>query len=189
MAKIVKVSVVNRKQREDEAAALVTRLQKGSFRNVASVLTKAHAATLDRVNIICKSDDGDLRSGVLFFTDDYCMGTHILHKGWVHCSMGTRGKVVPRPSIPDGKLHCLQDTLDLYYENYKVLETIEEVAMYIVKDHSYNSEEEEIRDRDAFKERSQGGLFRSDKEEKECKNIITALELSLVLSNDKKDAL
>ena len=138
------VHAVNLKERQANVDALVARLKKGTFHTEARVLTLAQASLLDRVNIISKSDDGDIRSGVLFFTNDYCMGTYILHDGWVHCSMNSRGNVTPRPSIPDGKLHCLQDTLNLFYENFKVLETIEDVALYAVKDHSYNSVERSI---------------------------------------------
>lgn len=176
------VQIVNLKERQAEVDALVWRLKEGTLHAEAKVLTLAQASLLDRVNIISKSDGGDIRSGVLFFTNDYCMGTYILQDGWVHSSMNSRGNVTPRPSIPDGKLHCLQDTLNLYYENFKVLETIEDVALCAVKEHSYNSVARELAVEEASKLRMSG--FSSAKQRQD---FINGMELARKATVDDFD--
>lgn len=157
---VISVSVVNKKDHAEEVAALVVRLKESGLRRSSdtTVFTLAEAkndAELHkdrfgngRVNIISRrTDDG---AEYFLFTNDYCLGTHITHKSWCHCSMGTHYDIVARPEFPNGRVEGIDDLIRLHYKNATLITSIEQYADILIRTGTYNSVEMEQKSRDDF---------------------------------------
>ena len=171
---VVQVSVVNKKDHAAEVAALVERLKGSGLRHRtkdATVFTLAEAKHdaeqhkdrfgQGRVNIIShRNDDG---AEYFLFTNDYCLGTHIAHRKWCHCSMSTHYDIVARPEFPTGRVEGIDDLIRLHYPKAIQITSIEQYADILVRTRSYNSVEMEHHSRDEFNRRSDPnyGRFRN----------------------------
>lgn len=136
-----------------EHEELKARLSKGTFRQEARVLTgeelRWKEAYRGSVNVITYRGEG---REAFFFTNDYCLGTHILHKNWVHGSMGFPTRVVPRPEFPDGMLYTIEDLMKLHHKDELHITSMDELVAYAIATNSYHSVEGEAASRQRYEE-------------------------------------
>ena len=65
---------------------------------------------------------------VLIFTSFYLFGYQKLSEDWVSCSTQLPRRVVPRPSCPDGLITTIDKFLEIFYKDFVVIETLEDLV-------------------------------------------------------------
>lgn len=68
---------------------------------------------------------------VVFFTTDHCFGGNVLPKEWVIVSNYFPDQVVPREGLEDGKITNLEQLLFVFYNDARVIESIDELVEYL----------------------------------------------------------
>lgn len=115
--------------------SLASKTKLGIVYNEAEVRTLFDIAKRERVtlNYISTVNIDHPEKEVVLFTNDYCFGTGVMSDDYVHANMYLPLTVVPRESLPSGKVESFDDFMKIFFEEGKALFSIEEVAEHMIK--------------------------------------------------------
>jgi hypothetical protein len=122
-----------------EIEEIKARLSKGTFVTIAKVfnLVEAdlYASMFKRISVIYIQVNG--ASEAVFFANDFHMGTHVLSDAWKHSAFPVRPYVKGQSKVV---VESIQEILIKYHANAKILETLDDLAKFVLETKTFTDE-------------------------------------------------